>query len=224
MARRDFGAEAEATIRAAVRADPDARRAAALAAQPPVETKRPRMFDLVELDPRPRHQLDIRYAGRDNFIGTPFYTCPAPSCSGRRPRRWRARTRPGGEGLRPADPRRLSALARDQDVLGRHPPEQPELRRRPVEGLAAQPRARGRPDPLRPRRPASRSRWSAATTSSRPAPTPTSPGGTSLQRWLANSSAGRWRSRASPSIARNGGTSTTATGPGYPIGNVTFTS
>jgi len=77
LARRDFGAEAEARIRAAVRADPEARRAAALAAQPPVETNRPRMFDLVPLaSVDPSIRFDIRYAGRDNFMGFALYERP----------------------------------------------------------------------------------------------------------------------------------------------------
>ena len=47
-------------------------------------------------------------------------------------------------GLRPAHPRRLPAVVRHEDVLGRDAGEVPRLRRRPVEGFAAQPRLRGR--------------------------------------------------------------------------------
>ena len=74
LVRHDFGAEVEAGIRAAVRADPDALRARALAATPPVETadyKPADLVDLTTLDPTIR--LDIRYAGSDNFMGLKLY-------------------------------------------------------------------------------------------------------------------------------------------------------
>lgn len=74
LPRHDFGAEVEAGIRAAVRADPAALRARALAARPPVETAEHRPADLVDLatlDPTIR--FDIRYAGSDNFMGLPLY-------------------------------------------------------------------------------------------------------------------------------------------------------
>jgi D-alanyl-D-alanine dipeptidase len=46
----------------------------ALAAQPPVETgkRAPDLVELVTIDPT--IELDIRYAGRDNFLSTPVYT------------------------------------------------------------------------------------------------------------------------------------------------------
>lgn len=78
LPRHDFGAEVEAAIRAAVRADPDALRARALAATPPVETadhKPADLVDLTTLDPSIR--LDIRYAGSDNFMGLKLYERPA---------------------------------------------------------------------------------------------------------------------------------------------------
>lgn len=78
LARHDFGAEVEAGIRKAVRADPEALRARALAATPPVETAEHRPADLVDLatlDPAIR--FDIRYAGHDNFMGLPLYERPA---------------------------------------------------------------------------------------------------------------------------------------------------
>ncbi len=78
LPRHDFGAEVEAGVRAAVRADPDALRARALAATPPVETAEHKPADLVDLttiDPTVR--LDIRYAGHDNFMGLPLYERPA---------------------------------------------------------------------------------------------------------------------------------------------------
>ena len=89
LARRDLGAEVEARIRAAVRADPAARRAAALAAQPPVETNRPRMFDLVPLasvDPSSGSTSAMPAATTSwAFRST---SGRAPGCSGRRPWRW----------------------------------------------------------------------------------------------------------------------------------------
>jgi D-alanyl-D-alanine dipeptidase len=78
LARHDFGAEVEAGIRAAVRADPQALRARALAATPPVETADHRPADLVDLaSVDPAIRLDIRYAGHDNFMGLPLYERPA---------------------------------------------------------------------------------------------------------------------------------------------------
>jgi len=74
LPRHDFGAEVEAGIRAAVRADPAALRARALAAKPPVETAEHRPADLVDLSTLdPTIRLDIRYAGPDNFMGLPLY-------------------------------------------------------------------------------------------------------------------------------------------------------
>ena len=78
LPRHDFGAEVEAAIRAAVRADPDALRARALAAMPPAETAAyvpADLVDLTTLDPSIR--LDIRYAGTDNFMGLRLYERPA---------------------------------------------------------------------------------------------------------------------------------------------------
>lgn len=78
LARRDFGAEVEAKIRAAVRADPDALRATALAATPPVENAAHKPADLVDLTTLdPSIRLDIRYAGQDNFMGLKLYERPA---------------------------------------------------------------------------------------------------------------------------------------------------
>lgn len=74
LAFHDFGAETEAAIHKAVRADPVALRQRALAATPPVETE-PRLpadlVDLTTVDPRIR--LDIRYAGANNFMGVALY-------------------------------------------------------------------------------------------------------------------------------------------------------
>ena len=78
LRRRDFGAEVEAGIRSTVRADPETLRARALAATPPVETADRRPADLVDLatlDPAIR--FDIRYAGRNNFMGLKLYERPA---------------------------------------------------------------------------------------------------------------------------------------------------
>lgn len=74
LPRHDFGAEVEGAIRKAVRADPAALRARALAATPPVETADHLPADLVNLSTLgPTIRLDIRYAGSDNFMGLPLY-------------------------------------------------------------------------------------------------------------------------------------------------------
>lgn len=74
LAYHDFGAETEAAIRAAVRADPAALRQRALAATPPIETGERLPADLVDLTSvDPRIKLDIRYAGSNNFMGVPLY-------------------------------------------------------------------------------------------------------------------------------------------------------
>ena len=100
---------------------------------------------------RPRRRGDFRHAGsgraadsrlhhqattsatrrRNNFMGTPFYTSahafmqrPAAEAVGRAPGELRH------AGLRAAGPRRLSAVVRDEDVLGRHAAGQAPLRRR----------------------------------------------------------------------------------------------
>lgn len=74
LAFHDFGAETEAAIRKAVRADPAALRQRALAATPPVETDEHLPADLVDLTTiDPRIRLDIRYAGSNNFMGVPLY-------------------------------------------------------------------------------------------------------------------------------------------------------
>lgn len=74
LAFHDFGAEAQAAIHKAVRADPAALRQRALAATPPVETQEHLPADLVDLTTvDPRIRLDIRYAGSNNFMGIPLY-------------------------------------------------------------------------------------------------------------------------------------------------------
>lgn len=78
LRRRDFGAEVQAGIRKAVRADPKSLRVRALAATPPVETADHKPADLVDLatiDPAIR--FDIAYAGRNNFMGLKLYERPA---------------------------------------------------------------------------------------------------------------------------------------------------
>jgi D-alanyl-D-alanine dipeptidase/CubicO group peptidase (beta-lactamase class C family) len=74
LPRREFGAEAAAVLRESMR--PIATlRAAALAAQPPVESGSKRAAELVELTPRMAGiRLDIRYATSNNFLQTPVYT------------------------------------------------------------------------------------------------------------------------------------------------------
>ncbi len=74
LARRDFGVEAQAAIRAMVHADAGERRQAALRASPPAEPARPRPSNLVSLSRiDPAIKLDIRYATGDNFMGFPLY-------------------------------------------------------------------------------------------------------------------------------------------------------
>ncbi|NGM48519.1 M15 family metallopeptidase [Caulobacter sp. 602-2] len=74
LPRRDFGVEVQAGIRRAVRADPKALRERALAATPPVETGDFLPSDLVDLAAiDPTIAFDIRYAGRDNFMGLKLY-------------------------------------------------------------------------------------------------------------------------------------------------------
>ncbi|MDB5708484.1 MAG: peptidase vanX D-ala-D-ala dipeptidase [Sphingomonas bacterium] len=72
--RHDFGAETEATMRAAVRRDGAALRAAALAASPPAEPATRRTADLVALKGVVPHvRVDTRYATANNFTGQPIY-------------------------------------------------------------------------------------------------------------------------------------------------------
>jgi D-alanyl-D-alanine dipeptidase len=74
LERHDFGAEAQFRIQAAVHADSDGLRRAALAAKPPAEPPSKRPSDLVAvraLDPTIR--IHTLYAGRDNFLGVPIY-------------------------------------------------------------------------------------------------------------------------------------------------------
>ncbi len=78
LSRHDFGAEVQAGIRRAVRADPKALRARALAATPPKESGQFLPADLVDLATiDPTIAFDIRYAGRDNFMGLKLYERPA---------------------------------------------------------------------------------------------------------------------------------------------------
>jgi D-alanyl-D-alanine dipeptidase len=77
LPRHDFGAETEATMRAAVRHDGAALRAAALAASPPVEPATRRTADLVALKGVVPHvRVDTRYATANNFTGQPIYERP----------------------------------------------------------------------------------------------------------------------------------------------------
>lgn len=74
LAFHDFGAETEAAIHKAVRADPVALHQRALAATPPVETEPHLPADLVDLTTiDPRIKLDVGYARTDNFMGIPLY-------------------------------------------------------------------------------------------------------------------------------------------------------
>lgn len=74
LPRRDFGAETEAAIRATVRHDGSALRAAALAASPPPQPGAHRAGDLVALDGLVPHvRIDTRYATANNFTGQAIY-------------------------------------------------------------------------------------------------------------------------------------------------------
>jgi D-alanyl-D-alanine dipeptidase len=77
LPRRDIDREIEASIQAAVKADPDRLRRAALAAQPPSEPPPKRAANLVDLSTvDPTIKFDIRYATSNNFIGFPLYERP----------------------------------------------------------------------------------------------------------------------------------------------------
>jgi D-alanyl-D-alanine dipeptidase len=74
LPRRDVGAEVEARIHAAVHADPDKVRKAALAATPPTEPTPRRASDLVPLTGLdPTIKVDTIYATTRNFMGIPIY-------------------------------------------------------------------------------------------------------------------------------------------------------
>ena len=74
LAKHDFGAEAQARIRADVHADAARLRAAALAASPPQEPPPRRASDLVSLPALdPTIHLHTLYAGTDNFMGVRIY-------------------------------------------------------------------------------------------------------------------------------------------------------
>lgn len=74
LPRRDFGAEVQAGIRRAVRADPKALRTRALAATPPKESDDFLPADLIDLATINNGiRFDIRYASRDNFMGLKLY-------------------------------------------------------------------------------------------------------------------------------------------------------
>jgi D-alanyl-D-alanine dipeptidase len=74
LARRDFGAEVQAQIRAGVHADPARVRAEALAATPPAEAGPHRPAELIDLATiAPGVLFDIRYATNNNFMGFPLY-------------------------------------------------------------------------------------------------------------------------------------------------------
>ena len=75
--RRDFGAEAEATIRAAMNTGIDELRANALKATPPAEPPTAKASDLTAITSvDPGIKLDIRYATTNNFMGKQIYEQP----------------------------------------------------------------------------------------------------------------------------------------------------
>ncbi len=149
---KDIGLEVVQQIRAGVKSDSGGQlRAAALAAKPPAEPPAKRPFDLVDLaSVDPTIKFDIRYASSNNFLGFPLYERAAaylqrPAARGTRPRRARARL----ARLRAADPRRLPAVVRDEDVLGCDARIGACFRGRSRARLEAQSRLRGGPDALR---------------------------------------------------------------------------
>ncbi len=72
--RRDFGAEVEAKVRAAMQENFAGLRSAALAASPPVEAPPARQTDLYAITKAdPTIRLDVRYAGTNNFLGVQIY-------------------------------------------------------------------------------------------------------------------------------------------------------
>jgi CubicO group peptidase (beta-lactamase class C family)/D-alanyl-D-alanine dipeptidase len=73
--RRTIAGEGGATFQIEPAEPVEALRGKALAAEPPEESgdfRKPELVDLQQLDPS--INLDIRYAGRNNFLGTPFYS------------------------------------------------------------------------------------------------------------------------------------------------------
>ena len=72
--RHDFGAEAEAVVRSAMQTGIVALRTEARAAQPPQEPPSAKPSDLVAVQSvDSKIRLDVRYAGRHNFMGQPIY-------------------------------------------------------------------------------------------------------------------------------------------------------
>lgn len=72
--RRDFGAEAEAAVRATMSSGIAELRHAALSATPPAEPPTARASDLVAIRQiTPSIRLDVRYATPNNFTGHPIY-------------------------------------------------------------------------------------------------------------------------------------------------------
>jgi len=75
--RRDFGAEAEAAVRATVTTGIDAIRKEALAASPPQEPPSAKPAELVAIHGvAPTIRFDIRYATTNNFMGQKIYEIP----------------------------------------------------------------------------------------------------------------------------------------------------
>ncbi len=126
-------------------------RKGALAAKPPVEKGEFLKPDLIDLATIDGIKFDIRYATDNNFLSVPFYTSakaymqkPAAEALAR------VHSKLEGAGVRVAGVRRVPAVARHEDVLGRDAGQVPQLRGRPVEGVASQPRVRRRSDAVRP--------------------------------------------------------------------------
>ena len=106
-------------------------------ANPPAEPGEFLKPDLVELTAiEPSIKLDIRYATANNFLSVPVYK--TASAYTQRPAAlalMRAHQAPRERGLWPVDSRRLSALAGDEDILGRGPRIGQDIRRRSVQRI-----------------------------------------------------------------------------------------
>ena len=117
---------------------------------PPIDdraTRAPALVEIVALDPTIR--LDVRYATAENVAGRKLY--PAAHAFLQRPAAEAlVRVHRALEPEASADRlRRVSAVARDADALGRDPARAPRVRRGPRERLAPQPRLRRRRDVVR---------------------------------------------------------------------------
>ncbi len=189
-------------------------RADALRAVPPQETGEFLDADLVEvvtLDPSLK--LDVRYAGPDNFLRAPVYPearvflqRPAAEAVVRINRALRA------QGYGSAAVRRLPALVCHVDLLGGDAERTAQLRGRPGDRLAPQPRLRDRPEPVRPEDGARGVDAELLMTNSPSARTRTTRVVRRSNARRGTCCARQWRRTALPSTTMSGGTTTIGTG------------